>query len=619
MSSSALIRSLLVGCMTFVASAAPLVADVADDAPTPLRYRISFDNRAHREARVEIVLDDVGPGPLALRMSRTSPGRYALHEFAKNVYDVEITDGTGAAVDVHRPDPHQWTVTGHGGQVRVAYTLYADRADGTYSQIDRSHAHLNVPATFMFTPDLMERPVELRVIVPEGSGWEVATQMGSTDDPTLFTAPDGHYFMDSPLEIAPLSWRSWEVDTEHGPKTIRVAMHHLGTEAELDRYAAHSRAIADELAAVFGAWPDFEFDTYTFLSCYVPWASGDGMEHRNSTVLTSTGSLERSMTGLLGTVAHEFVHAWSIERIRPASLEPFDFEAANMSGELWFGEGFTSYLDDLALVRAGVIDEAAFLQRMGGIAAQVTTAPGRRFFSPVEMSMQAPFVDAATSVDPTNRGNTFLSYYTWGSGVGLALDLALRTSGTGVTLDDLMQEMWTRHGATERPYDVDDVEAALVAVAGETFPARDFFDRFVRGREAPDYAALLADMGVTWAERGDGPVRLTGAPLRFDEGGALVAANTRADDPLYAAGIDRGDRIVEVAGRVPTSAEALAAALASRSAGTSVPVAVEGRTGRRTALVVLERRPAWAAGLAETRQPAADRRRADWIRPRSAR
>lgn len=580
---------------------------------TPIRYRISFENRAHREARISLRISDVGPGPVALRMARTSPGRYALHEFAKNVYDVSITDGRGGTVRVDRPDPHQWTVSGHGGEIRVEYTLYADRADGTYSQVDRTHAHLNVPATFMFARDLMERPVELTVEIPPGSGWSVATQLAATDDPAVFRAPDGHYFMDSPLEIAPLDRRSWTVTTGHGPKTIEVAMHHRGTPDELDRYAAHTRAIAAELAAVFGGWPDFEYERYTFLACYVPWASGDGMEHRNSTVLTSTGSLARSMTGLLGTVAHEFVHAWSIERIRPASLEPFDFEEANMSRELWFGEGFTSYLDDLVLVRAGVIDTEEFVRRVGGTAAQVVAAPGRRFAGPVEMSMQAPFVDAATSVDPTNRENTFLSYYTYGAGVGLALDLALRSGFDDVTLDDLMREMWRRHGEPERPYDVDDVEAALAATTGDAAFARAFFDAHVRGSDAPDYEALFEAVGVDWGLDDEVPPLLTGAFLRYGEEGAEVASNTPAGDPLYEAGIDRGDRLVRIDGVDVTSPEVVSDLLARSAPGDRVEVAVAGRGENRTVAVVLGQRRQWSAVIDPGADAEAVRRRSVWV------
>ena len=135
-----------------------------------------------------------------------------------------------------------------------------------------------------------------------------------------------------------------------------------------------------------------------------------------------------------------------------------------MSRGLWFGEGFTSYLDDVLLRRAELIDTEVFARRLGVAIDVVTNSPGRGFFSPVEMSMQAPFVDAATSVDPHNRGNTFISYYTWGSVVGLALDLELRGRFPGIALDHYMRAMWEAHGRTEIPYTVEDLEAALAAL-----------------------------------------------------------------------------------------------------------------------------------------------------------
>jgi predicted metalloprotease with PDZ domain len=590
-------------------AAAGAQAGPTDGTLAPVEYRISFENRAHREAEVEITYRDLGPGPLELRMSRTSPGRYALHEFAKNVYDVRIEGRDGSSVDVHRPDPHQWTVSEHGGEVHVRYTLYADRADGTYSQVDRTHAHLNAPATFMFARQTFQRPVVLDVELPDGAGWEVATQLHPTDVPTRFTAADHAYFMDSPLEIADLAWREWTVPGPEGPQTVRVAMHHLGTDAELDRYAADAEAITHELAAVFGAWPRFDGGTYTFLACYTPWSSGDGMEHRNSTVLSSSGSLASSSTGLLGTLAHEFVHTWSIERIRPASLEPFDFEAANMSRELWFGEGFTSYLDDVALVRAGVIDGEAFLGRMAGLASNVVEARGRRFFSPIEMSMQAPFVDAATSVDPQNRTNTFYSYYSWGAAIGLGLDLTLRANH-GTSLEALMAEMWRRHGDPERPYEVEDIEAALAAITDPAF-ATDFFDRYVRGRDVPDYEALFREVGVTLVPASS-DARLTGAGLTPEPGGLLVSSNTLIDDPLYRAGVDRGDRIVEIDGAAATP-ERLSS-LIGRGGGTSAELVIAGRGGPRTATVTLDRAPGFVASPSTNADGEAARRLTDWLR-----
>ena len=64
-------------------------------AQTPVSYRVSFPSPEHRWMQVDATFADVPAGPLQVRMSRTSPGRYALHEFAKNVFDVRITDGKG--------------------------------------------------------------------------------------------------------------------------------------------------------------------------------------------------------------------------------------------------------------------------------------------------------------------------------------------------------------------------------------------------------------------------------------------------------------------------------------------------------------------------------------------
>ena len=86
----------------------------------------------------------------------------------------------------------------------------------------------------------------------------------------------------------------------------------------------------------------------------MPWGGGDGMEHRNSTVVAEGASIKGNVRSVLGTVSHEFFHAWNVERIRPRTLEPFDLEDANMSGELWLAEGFTQYYGQLIMARAAL-------------------------------------------------------------------------------------------------------------------------------------------------------------------------------------------------------------------------------------------------------------------------
>jgi predicted metalloprotease with PDZ domain len=88
-----------------------------------------------------------------------------------------------------------------------------------------------------------------------------------------------------------------------------------------------------EMQAVYGEFPVFDYGQYTFLASINPYVKGDGMEHRNSTMITIPTVFDGS-SNLLGVFSHEFFHAWNVERIRPKTLEPFIYEKSNMSLEL---------------------------------------------------------------------------------------------------------------------------------------------------------------------------------------------------------------------------------------------------------------------------------------------
>ena len=547
-------------------------------------YEISFPNAVHHEAAVAVSFSGLPPGPLQVRMARSSPGRYALHDFAKNVYAVSATDGRGRPLRVTRPDPYQWDVAGHDGTVRFSYTLFADRADGTYSGIDASHAHLNMPATFAYAVGLDARAVRVTFRVPDGSGWKVATQLAPTADPFTFTAPDFQYFMDSPTEVSAFDLREWTEESNGRTATIRIALHHQGTAAEFDAYADMAKKVVKEQEAVYGELPAFDFGTYTFIADYLPWVAGDGMEHRNSTILTSTTPLATNALGVLGTLSHEFFHAWNVERIRPDDLEPFAFDRANMTGTLWFAEGFTSYYDDLFIRRAGITDDAQYVSAISGLVNGVVTGNGRDFFSPIEMSMQAPFVDAGVSNDPTNRGNTFISYYNWGAVLGLGLDLAIRTRFPGRSLDDFMRAMWERHGKTQRPYTLADLETVLGQVTQPAF-ADDFFARYIEGRDVPDFRDLLAHAGVLVRPARAGQPTLGQAGIQFLEGRAVLRSYTLIGSPWYDAGLDFGDEILSLDGNPLTSQQDLAAITGRHKPGDTVEIVFQQRGQRRTARI----------------------------------
>src|SRR5262249_37596254 len=156
--------------------------------------------------------------------------------------------------------------------------------------------------------------------------------------------PNLQYLMDSPAEFGPVAMRQFSV----GATRFRFAAHHTGSNAELDSFVRDVERIVRQEGDVFGEFPSYEPGNYTFRADYLPYAGGDGMEHRNSRVMTAAGAIASARLDLLDTVAHEFFHCWNVERIRPKGLEPFDFERPNLSGELWLAEGFTQYYGPLA-------------------------------------------------------------------------------------------------------------------------------------------------------------------------------------------------------------------------------------------------------------------------------
>ena len=517
---------------------------VAQDEPH-IVYAVSFENAAHHEAKITVAFQNIGDAPLALRMARSSPGRYAIHEFAKNVYAVSAVGSDGQSLDVTRTNPYSWRIDNHDGSATVSYTLFADHGDGTYSQIDATHAHLNMPATFMWAPAFEDRAVTVS-FTPADPGWKAATQLQPTRRALTFTAPDLQYFMDSPVELSNFDLREWPIGDGARQQTIRIAAHHMGDSSDLDIFADKAKKIVAEQIRLFGEAPAFDHGVYTFIADYLPWMDGDGMEHRNSTILTQSESLIEDDFSQIDTLSHEFFHVWNVERLRPVELEPFDFTKANSTTSLWFAEGFTSYYGPLTIRRAGLSTIDEYLAEMSGRFSFVLNAPGRQFDSPKGMSLRAPFADAATAVDPTNFSNTFVSYYSYGAIVALALDLTIREQFPDLSLDDYMRHLWRSYGKSETPYSHQDLRDALGDVTGDSAFANAFFERYIENGELPDFAPLLQQAGVTVRRKNEGDASLGRVRFEKDEEGLIIASNTRIGSPLYDAGLDRGDEIMRI-------------------------------------------------------------------------
>jgi predicted metalloprotease with PDZ domain len=584
-----------------------------------ISYIVSFPNLAHHEAQVELLVSDISSRTAIFRMSRSSPGRYATHEFGKNVYDVSATDQDGKALTVNRIDGDVYEVPHPGGYIRLTYTVYGNYADGTYVGIDPAGVHLNMPGVFMWMKGMDNVPIAIHFKLPDDSHWTIATQLQPTNDPTTYTARGLQYFMDCPTVISNLSYRNWQVKNPDGKTyAFRIALAGAADSADFSAFSEKVQRIVRQEQAVYGEVPAYDYGTYSFLASINPYVHGDGMEHRNSTMITIPASFHGE-DRLLGVFAHEFFHCWNVKRIRPRTLEPFNFEKSDMSYELWFAEGFTQYYGNLLVLRSGIGKDTDFVKRaVMQLIDTKNNTPGATLYSPVQASEMAVFADAGIAVDKTNFPNIFTSYYPYGAAIALALDLELRKN-YNKTLDDLMQAAWKRFGKPEVPYTVPGLQEVLATVTGDKKFAQVFFEKYVYGHESLDYGPLLAQAGFRLAKVAPGKAWF-GAPQLLEREGLLIQGNTLRGTPVYDAGLDVDDKIIGIDNQDVRTVADLNAVLDRLHPGATVAIRYIHRNEERAGKITLQENPALmvetfeAIGLPAT--PAITQFRQRWLGPK---
>ncbi len=566
----------------------------------PVFYSISFPNAAHHEAEIVLTIPDAPSGTIRVRMSRSSAGRYATHEFGKNVYNVKASNADGTSLEIRQIEGDLYEIPVHDDAVKISYTLFANWTDGTYASVDPSHAHLNMPAAFMWVVGLDKRPIRFQFNDLDKYGWKVATQL-KNEGAGVYSAPNLQYMMDSPTELSAYKVSSWDVDNNGKKEKINLAIHSDDDQGVIDAFAKQIQRMVLEEKAVFGELPDYDYGEYTFLDDVYPTNSGDGMEHRNSTCIVHTAAkVSGNELGLIGTYSHEYFHSWNVKRIRPKSLEPFNFEHADMSSELWFAEGFTQYYGEMLLVRAGFHNVDDYGRTVAGLVNQVLNTPGAARYPATQMSRYSVFADAGVSIDPNNQANMFTSYYTYGGAIALALDLRLR-SEFNVTLDDYMRTVWLDRGKVMKPYTIPDLQADLAKVTKNPKFAADFFNKYIYGIEKNDYAALLANAGLLL--RKAAPVKGWAGPLSYnrnrgrsgearttDEAGLPVQVSI-IGTPVYKAGLDVGDIILKADGKEVKDAQSFTDIVSAKNPGDKIVVSYKNRTGEHETTITLEESP----------------------------
>jgi predicted metalloprotease with PDZ domain len=551
---------------------------------------------------VTVTVDQPDPNGQVFSLPAWIPGSYMIREFARNIVRIRAEAG-GKPVALTKLDKHTWKAAPVAGPLMLWYEVYAWDLSVRAAHLDQTHGFFNGTSVYLRVVGQEETPHQVdiqRPLDPGGANWRVATSLPELGARRYgfgtYVAPNYDELIDHPVEMGDFALATF---TAHGiPHDIVVT----GRVPNLDmaRLQADLKAICETQILFFEPKTKrAPMDRYVFLTMAVGDGYG-GLEHRASTALvcaradlpstnTPKGEPGEGYLKFLGLCSHEYFHTWNVKRIKPAVFAPYDLQVENYTPLLWLFEGFTSYYDDLMLVRSKVISEDCYFKLLAKTVGSVLRGSGRTKQSVAESSFDAW---SKYYRQDENAANAIISYYTKGSLIGLAFDLTIRAKTDGKkSLDDVMLALWQRYGrdfypSVGRGVTEDEVEAIFEEVSGVRL--KTMFERYVRGTEDLPLAKLYAPFGVKLVDERKGSKPSFDAGIGRDAVGAKLTS-VHEGGPAHQAGLSAGDIVIAVDGlRVNGSPSNLDALLCRYRVGDKVTVHAFRRDELMTFTVTLE-------------------------------
>ena len=529
-----------------------------------IRYRVSCPEPGSHYFAVSMRIEAPAEDGQALRLPNWIPGSYMIRDFSRNLVELRARSEEGE-IALEQIDKSSWRAAPCEGPLTLDYRVYAKDLSVRAAYLDHVRGYYNGSSLFLEATGIPDGPCEVQIEKPPGSRyarWRLATTLARKQaEPFgfgLYSAPDYEELIDHPVEMGEFEVVSFEACGV--PHDIVLAGRF---DCDRERLARDLEKICATHIRFFGE--PAPVDYYQFQVLLVGDGYG-GLEHRSSTsLLASRASLPQAGQGeigeayreFLGLCSHEYFHTWNVKRIRPWEFQSLDLQREVYTELLWAFEGITSYYDDLALRRGGLIDAESYLELLARTMTRVQRGLGRTRQSVAESSFNAW---TKFYKQDENAANAIVSYYAKGALVAACIDLKMRlASGGKASLDDVMRRLW-------RDY-LDNGEGVLrgriAQLAAELGGAGldEFVNRLVYETGDLPLADLLAEFGIEVELRVAGNAQdkggkdITGKLPRVDLGATLKADNNgitilRVDEggAAQSAGLAAGDQLVAVNG-----------------------------------------------------------------------
>ena len=551
-----------------------------------IRYEIAVREPHRHLFDVALIAGGSFDDSVEVRMPVWSPGSYLIREYARNVQDVTVSAPDGRPLSFEKVSKNAWRIDGAAGGFAFRFRLYANEPNVQSPHLDDTHGFIHPPAVCPWIEGYSDQPCDVALDLPDG--WRIATGLEPVaGKANTFRASDYDELLDCPIECGDFV----DLQFKARRRPHRIVISGGGTFDE-KALLKETRRIVETVIDFWGGAPPYRH--YTFI-CHVYPGSRGGLEHRNSTVLGidahSFHPRKKYEDQVLTLIAHEFFHTWSVKRIRPAALGPFDYGQENYTRLLWVFEGITSYYDNLLVVRAGLMPAKRYFKNLSDFIGKLHRTPGR-----LRQSLAESSFDTWIKFYRQNEHspNALVNYYLKGMLVGLLLDLHVREKTDGrVSLDDVMRELWRRYQDDGAGIGEAEFEAIAAEVSG--LDLRRFFRRAVHSAEELDFNAALRPFGLRLvtkrkgeaSENGDGPTPWIGVETDAKDNAVAIRTVYEAS-PAERAGLSAGDIVLAVDG-LRVTPDTFKARLRAMTPGRSVDIAFFRRDRLRSATLKIDR------------------------------
>ncbi len=467
----------------------------------PVLYTVLPRDPAAHIFEVTCTVQDPDPSGQCFSLPAWIPGSYLIRDFARHVIHLEAM-ADGQPVKVTKLDKHTWRGKPCAAPLTLRYEIYAWDFSVRTAHLDQTHGFFNGTSLFLRPHGRESRACLVDLRPPQGEvrgAWRVATTLPVLEIDAhgfgQYRAADYEELIDHPVEMGDFALGTFEAGGIRHEIAITGRQH-----GDMQRICRDLQVICNHHVDFFGELPEME--RFLFLLTVTGEGYG-GLEHRSSTALICSrhdlprageSGISEGYRAFLGLCSHEYFHLWNVKRIRPAAFSSCDLEKEAYTRQLWAFEGITSYYDDLALCRCGLISTESYLELLGQTVTRVWRGAGRFRQSVAESSFDA-WIKFYRQDE--NSPNTIVSYYAKGALIALALDLTIRLQSDGKrSLDDLMRTLWMEYGKTGKGVPEGTIESLAERIAGTDLQG--FFHRYLHGTEDPPLESLLARFGVAF-------------------------------------------------------------------------------------------------------------------------